>query len=169
MSYFTYHPVLLNYIVSNTKRDVVDITARAAFVKEYKENEKLHVSYTVQDGERPEQIAHKLYGDINLYWIVMLFNEVHDIWNDWPLSETCFNEYIKREYPNEGYNKVKLYYSTLTNTIVDKPDNENADSIIPITYYDYEHTLNDMKRNIILPIPSEISNIVKYQRQVLGG
>ena len=169
MSYFNYHPVLLDYVVANTKRDVVDVTARTAFVKEYKENANLHIEYTVRDGERPEHIAHRLYDDINLYWVVMLFNEIHDIWNDWPVSETCFIDYIKRKYPNESYNNVKLYYSTLTNTIIDKPDVVDAETVIPITYYEYERTVNEMKRNIILPIPSEISNIVKYQRQQLRG
>lgn len=169
MSYFNYHPVLRDYIISNTKHDITDISIRSKFIEEYKANKKLHVEYTIQDGERPEMIAHRFYDDINLFWVVMLFNEVHDLWNDWPLSNQSLNEYIIRKYPNESYNNVMVYYSVLTGAIIDKPEDVNANGLMPITYYEYEQTLNELKREIILPIPSEISNIVKYHRTSIGG
>ena len=34
--------------------------------------------YDVKDGETPEMIAHKYYGDVNLHWIVLIANDIID-------------------------------------------------------------------------------------------
>ena len=34
--------------------------------------------YDVKDGETPEIIAHKLYGDSELHWVILLINNITD-------------------------------------------------------------------------------------------
>lgn len=167
MSYFNPFPVLLGYSVNGESSDVVDMTTRSTFVRQYKDDPNAYVNYQIQDGERPEMIADRFYGDINLYWVIMLFNEIHDIRNDWPLSNQMFDTRIKQKYPNEEYNKIKYYVSISTGAIVDHDENKAWD-LHPITIYDYEYAINELKRDIILPIPSEISNIVKYHKTTVG-
>ena len=44
------------------------------------------VPYTIVGDYRPEQLAHKIYGDSSLYWIIFLINQKIDPYYDWLLS-----------------------------------------------------------------------------------
>jgi hypothetical protein len=55
-------------------------------------------SYDVQDGERPEDIAFKLYGDAELHWIVLMTNNVTDRYYQWPLTQPQFQEHLTDKY-----------------------------------------------------------------------
>ena len=41
--------------------------------------------YTIQDGERPDVIADKLYGSPDRDWIVVLTSGITNIKDEWPL------------------------------------------------------------------------------------
>jgi hypothetical protein len=49
--------------------------------------ETLYTTYTVQNGERPDQISYKFYGDEQWYWVLLQVNEITDYYTQWPLSE----------------------------------------------------------------------------------
>ena len=38
--------------------------------------------YDVQDGETPEMIAYKYYGDAELHWVIMVINDITDYYSD---------------------------------------------------------------------------------------
>ena len=51
----------------------------------------LYDTYDVKNGETPESIAFKLYGDSELHWIIMLVNDITDRYHQWSMSdETIF-------------------------------------------------------------------------------
>jgi len=54
--------------------------------------------YRIGDGERPDTIAARLYGDSTLYWTFFLVNENLQDYNDWPKSQTHLHRYITRKY-----------------------------------------------------------------------
>ena len=60
--------------------------------------ETLYTTYTVQDGERPDQISYKFYGDEQWYWILLQVNEITDYYTQWPLSEQELGEYVNKKY-----------------------------------------------------------------------
>ena len=51
---------------------------RVAVRAKVKTNTLLFDTYEVKEGETPESIAHKLYGDTELHWIVLMMNNVVD-------------------------------------------------------------------------------------------
>ncbi len=54
--------------------------------------------YRITEGERPDVVASKLYGDSTLYWTFFLVNDnLQDI-NDWPKSSQYFNRFLSRKY-----------------------------------------------------------------------
>lgn len=55
--------------------------------------------YQVMDGERPDILANKLYGDSTLYWTFFLVNENLQDFNDWPKSNSLLKKFIDRKYP----------------------------------------------------------------------
>ena len=55
--------------------------------------------YRVNEGERPDVVASKLYGDPTLYWLFFLVNENLQDLNDWPKSNSLFVKFMNRKYP----------------------------------------------------------------------
>ena len=53
---------------------VTNILRRVGLRAKVKTNSLLFDTYNVREGETPEIIAHKLYDDSELHWIVMLKN-----------------------------------------------------------------------------------------------
>ena len=54
--------------------------------------------YRITQGERPDVVASKLYGDATLYWTFFLVNENLQDFSDWPKSAQYFNRYLDRKY-----------------------------------------------------------------------
>ena len=70
-----------------TKMSVVrDITRNIRFRKEVLENYTLYDEYDIKDGETPEIIAEKIYGNPEYHWIIMLVNQRYDYITDFPLE-----------------------------------------------------------------------------------
>ena len=55
--------------------------------------------YRVNEGERPDVVASKMYGDPTLYWLFFLVNENLQDLNDWPKSNSLFVKFMNRKYP----------------------------------------------------------------------
>jgi hypothetical protein len=54
--------------------------------------------FRITEGERPDVVATKLYGDSTLYWTFFLVNENLQDFNDWPKSNQLLEKYIDRKY-----------------------------------------------------------------------
>ena len=79
MSYFSNFPVIPYDSEGNGNlKDVTNLLRRVVVRTKIEENTSVFDTYDVKEGETPEMIAHKLYGDINLHWVVLLFNKVKD-------------------------------------------------------------------------------------------
>ena len=76
---------------------VTNILRRVGLRAKVKTKSLLFDTYDVKEGETPEIIAHKLYGESELHWIVMLVNNVVDRFHDWPMSVPQFNSYINEK------------------------------------------------------------------------
>ena len=77
-----------------TFKDVKNLLRRVALNTKVKTNTLLYDTYDVKEGETPEMIAHKVYGDPELHWIILLINEVTDRYHQWPMSLPQFQEYL---------------------------------------------------------------------------
>ena len=73
-----------NYIL------MTNILTRATLIEELQNNPMLFYTYSIQEGDTPEIISEKYYGDPYKYWIVLYSNQIMDpIWN-WPLNYEQF-------------------------------------------------------------------------------
>jgi len=52
----------------------------------------------VRDGERPDVIAYRAYGNANLDWLVMLSNNIINYETEWPMDSVSFNNYLLNKY-----------------------------------------------------------------------
>ncbi|MBC8442734.1 MAG: baseplate wedge protein 53 [Proteobacteria bacterium] len=85
-----------------------NILKRIAFTNSLKENTSYFVDYTIKDGETPESIAYDFYGDVGLYWVVLLLNDIINPYYDWPMDMNTLDNYISKKYPSKTF-FVSLY------------------------------------------------------------
>lgn len=113
----------------DTKMSIVtDITRNIRFRKEVLENFSLYDEYDIKDGETPEIIAEKVYGNPEYHWIIMLANQRYDYITDFPLDYTALmaqaaDKYNPTLYSDEGSwyfqgtgADRKLYYKVSNST-----------------------------------------------------
>lgn len=99
--YFSKFPVVRYPVKSgNTFRFVLarNILRRVALSDSLKGVDSAFIEYSIKDGERPEHIADKLYGDPQYHWLVLLTNEVIDPYHGWYKSDEVFTDYIQKKY-----------------------------------------------------------------------
>ena len=98
--------------------------------------------YQLQEGDTPEIIAHKYYGDSYRYWIVLFANELLDPQWDWPMTYNMFEQYLADKYPStniyvevEYYEKVITQYdvNTQTTTVNKVRIDEDIYNSLPVT------------------------------------
>lgn len=143
----------------------LNITARTKILDLYKTDVSAYYEHSIMDGETPEIIADKFYDNPNLAWTILLFNEIHNIYEQWPLDYYSLEQFISTKYENPY--GVHHYVSLATGNIVDS--DHVAYDRQPVLNFDYEVELNDAKRKIKLIVPDLISNVVSQHREQLTG
>jgi hypothetical protein len=112
-------------------KQLTDITANVRVRKTILENITLYDSYDILDGETPEIIAEKVYGNPELHWVVMLANQRYDYIKDFPISSHELDDLVTEKYGEtnvygihhyekgglqcEGYGKLKIPVIASTN------------------------------------------------------
>jgi hypothetical protein len=82
---------------------MTNIMARVSIIPQILNNPAVYYEYDIQDGDTPEIIAHKYYGDSYRYWLVLFANQLMDPQWDWPLSGNELSAYLVEKY-GVGYN-----------------------------------------------------------------
>lgn len=130
--------------------------------------------YDVQEGETPEMIAHKYYGDAELHWVIMMINDIQDYYTDWPMSTPRFEQYLVEKYGNDIYGthhyEITQSSGDTTQTIDIGTDNTDHPTAVEVTNYEYESALQDEKRKIRLLDPDYIYNFVAdFENKISEG
>jgi hypothetical protein len=138
-----------------------DITRNIRFRKELLENIALYDEYDIVDGETPEIIAEKIYGNPEYHWIIMLANQKHDYISDFPLAESALEKHIVDTYGAQRY--ATRYYVNADGFVV----NSNATGAVSVSNDDYERSLNEAKRRIKIISPSIITTVLTQFKELI--
>jgi len=158
MSYFNQFP-LMAYDVKNDNnyKLLPNILKRVKLRSGLRSGAFLFDSYNVKDGERPEDIAFKLYGDAQLHWVILMTNNVTDRFYQWPLTQPQFQEHLEDKYGLANIDAVHHYEKTQDSGPTSSRDNShlvecNSDDGDPaiISNRQYEQRLQDGYREIKL-------------------
>jgi hypothetical protein len=116
MQYFRTIPKIVYYNpITNNPIIVTDLLARASVIPTIFNDPLLFYQYDVQEGDTPETVAFKYYGDAYRYWIVLFSNQALDPQWNWPLSYEQFNAYIADKYQEfDPYATVYEYQQIIT-------------------------------------------------------
>ena len=79
---------------------VKNIWRRAEILTEFKSQITIFNEITVQDGERPEDVATAFYNNPFYNWTVLVANDIVDVYSQWPRSITQLQEFINQKYDN---------------------------------------------------------------------
>ena len=130
--------------------------------------------YIIVGDERPDNVAFKVYNDETLDWVVMLSNNILNLYDEWPLTQESFDSYLIEKYGSyealnnthhyetkeikDSSGKIILksglvvnqnfyleYYDSNTKQLLFNRDVKHR-----ITYYEYEENIENEKRNIFL-------------------
>ena len=145
-------------------KDVKNLLRRVGIRAKVKANTLLFDTYDVRNGETPESLAFKLYGDAELHWVIMLVNNITDRYHDWPMTEAQFLQFIKDKYDDVNGTHHYEISQTSGNTSIKidiGTDNTNYSNATLITNYEYEQEQQDSKRKIRLLDPSYIEPFVE--------
>ena len=85
---------------TTTVQVVTNLTTRITLSDEVKNNLSLFDEYDIKDGESPELVADKFYGNPELHWLVLHYNEIIDPRFDWPLDTNNINRQVASKYAN---------------------------------------------------------------------
>lgn len=164
MTYFANFPDILYPFALGGKITLVrvkDIVANVRLRKSILSNITLYDEYDIMDGETPEMIAERVYGDPNLHWVIMLTNDRYDLWNDFPMSGEALTRYIENKYGQDNEYDQHIIFDTPhfedeRGNIVDGPA---SNLVRAISNIEYETRMNESKRRIKIVNKSIIANI----------
>jgi hypothetical protein len=77
---------------------VRNILFRTAFIRDALDKKTAYTEYVIRDGDTPDILANKIYGDSEAHWIILYANEILDPQFDWPMATGVFNKYIADKY-----------------------------------------------------------------------
>lgn len=94
---------------SNYER-VTDISFRFSLIKEVLDNTTAYYEYVVRDGETPEILADRVYGDPESYWVILYANNIYDPQYDWPLGDDALEKFIISKYGSIANAKSQIHH-----------------------------------------------------------
>ena len=172
--YFRNFPIIPYDSVGDLQfKDVTNLLRRVGLRAKLKSNTSLYDTYDVKEGETPEMIAFKLYGDSELHWIVLMINDITDRYHQWPMNFSQFNEYLNDKYSNPD--GIHHYETTQTSgdtkvkiEVVNDVDEDAYTGLTPITNREYEESEQDAKRSIRLLDPSFVDQFVDEYKKLIS-
>jgi hypothetical protein len=145
--------------------------------------------YQVEDNQRPEVVASKLYGDPELDWVILITNNITNVREQWPLSNNDLYNYMLDKYGTEQSLSSIHHYETIE--VKDEydrlvvPSGLQVDSDFTVTYtkfnntvstvspvkqvtnYEYETDINEEKRKIRVLKPAYLSVVITDLRNIM--
>lgn len=114
MLYFNSIPKILTPDVNGEGILLTNLMARSEIIPSLLNNPMMFYKYDIQEGDTPEIIADKYYGDSYRYWIVLYANQILDPQWNWPLTSAQFDAYITSKYSAAAGVQSVLAYTQST-------------------------------------------------------
>ena len=186
MSSFNYFPkTKYNNITS------INLLAKVDLIEKYTNDYNKFYDYVVKEGERPDIIAYKEYGDASLDWVIYIINNIFDPYTGWVMDRKDFLNYLEDKYNTQaekltsivisssiayyyyqGINsdtpeEIASYNYTMTHETYERLGNPTG--WVAKSIYDYENEKNEAKRTIRLLRPIYINDFRQQFKDLING
>ena len=177
MSYFDRFPLMAYDMKGNQQYKLLpNILRRVKLRSGLRSSAFLFDKYDVKDGERPEDVAFKYFGDAELHWVVLMTNNITDRYYQWPLSQPQFQEHLTDKYGAGNEDAVHHYEKTQDSGPTSSRDSShlvecNSDDGDPsiISNRQYEQRKQDEYREIRLLDTRYLSTFVEEFETLIKG
>jgi len=170
--YFKKIPKILYKDISSTNqlRLVTDIIRRVKIRNQAFEQLSTFDLYDVPSGETPEITAFKHFGSTQYHWVILLTNNITNVYNQWPLSESAFSAYLIDKY-GDNIDSVHHYEVTQSSGDTTTKIQVASDTVgaTTVTNREYEERLQDERRKIRLLSRSLLPNFIEEYEQLIKG
>ena len=139
-------------------------------------------SYTIREGERPQDVADKMYGSPKYDWVVLITAYIINVQTEWPLTGPQLYNFCVDKYGND-LNAIH-HYETIevkdkegrlimpegkivdSNFTIRHPDTHNItlNPVIGVNNFLMETRENEKKRNIKLMRNAYLNNFIMETR-----
>ena len=121
------------------------------------------IKHTIRDGDRPDILAHKYYGDSELHWLFFYTNgsKLLNPYYDWPLTQYDLKKFVNKKYAD--INAIH-HYKDADGYEVDS----DAAGATSVTNWIYEEELNDSKRTIRVLQNSMVGSVVDEFKRLMS-
>lgn len=152
------------------------------YSKDYKKSGAVDV-YTISDGDTPEIVSEKYYGNPDYHYIILIMNDMINGLEDFPKSQQMFEQFLISKYGEDYINDIHHYEDSdgnEVNSIIDGSNLKVFDPVsmawnsFPVTNYTaitnrtYEEMINENKRHIYLVKAEYIPGIEKDIERLLA-
>ena len=196
MSYFeelpniSYVSLLPNQNRSDERIEVKNLFKRAKLRTDVDQSVTAFDYYLIQDNERPDIIAERIYDSPELDWVILVTNNITSIRNQWPLSNNELYTYCLEKYINDAGIMSTHHYETKEikdkygrillegELIVDQnftftyaKDDYSTSTETPaqsVSNYTYEQRLNEEKRKIRVLKPALLPAFITDFRNIMS-
>jgi hypothetical protein len=134
---------------------MTDITRNIRFRRDILSQITVYDEYDIIDGETPEIIAEKVYGNAQYHWIVMLTNDIYDYKAEFPLTQLALDKFVQDKYGVDA--DAVHHYEDASGYIV----NSDTAGAVSVSNRQYEELVNESKRRIKLISKDLIATVLK--------
>jgi len=173
MKYFKKFP-LITYYFDNEDAAIYsrDIFRKLRVLQNLRMRDEIFEPYVLSTHERADVVAHKVYGNSHLHWVIYLANDVLDP-KEWLMDDRTLDKYVASRYDNHlgthhyerngelaDLRAAQIGFEKNPFGTVDSDPNAESFNIVdpnayfPVSNFAYEDAVNDTKRviNIIKPV-----------------
>ena len=158
MFYFNSFPKIITTDYNNNGIVLTNIIKRVNIIPSLLNNPLLNYSYDLQEGDTPDIVANKYYGDSYRYWLTLFSNNIINPQWQWPMSSSVFDNYIQNKYAEAAaaanvasvleYTQSTVYQYTKTIETIDGATLNITKTTIVIDQPTYDSTVPGITTSI---------------------
>ena len=170
MSYFKKFPKMIYDMKNDGNYKLLpDILRRVKQRNAIKDGQFVFDNYDVKDGEKPEDIAYKWFGDAELHWVILMTNNVTDRYYEWPMNQVQFQTMLEDKYSNpDGIHHYEITRDSGRTTGQGPNDysylvecNSDTANAVSVSNREYQEREQDRKRSIRLLNQTYLSDFLE--------
>lgn len=134
-------------------------------------------TYYIQGSPRPETLSNQIYGNTQLYWILLFANSIYDPYHGWIKSQEACYDSVAQQYENPeseiAYHinvKNEKFFNLVQSRVqdgiwYDKGDTDQSHiqyvgALVPVNAYEAAILENEEKRKIRIVNPTDIERFM---------
>ena len=180
MAYFRRFPLRV-YDIKGDKvyKLLPDILRRVKLRSGIKAGAFVFDNYDVKEGENPEDVAFKWFGDPEYHWVILTTNNITDRFYQWPMTQPQFQNFIEDKYGLADIDAIHHYEITTQSgrTSSNGPNdyshlvecNSDEDGAVSVSNRGYEQRLQDKFRSIRLLERKYLNQFVEEFEELIKG